>query len=89
MKAQKVYENVENVLKPKENVLELKKYFTDVLQEMLNVGYPKISISQIQDAFNFYQQQYIENAFNKGLTPREVAYKILDNILDGEKNFKY
>jgi len=89
MKAQRVYENVENILRPKEGAAELKQYFLDVLQEMLNVGYPEMEISKIQDAFNAHQHKYIEHAFNKGFIARKAAYKILDNILDGTKNFTY
>ena len=84
-----IIENIQNILKPKENAAELKQYCTDVLQVMIDLRYPRM-INDVETAFNNYQFKYMEYALNNNIAPKEAAHKILDNILaDGVENFKY
>jgi len=89
MKAKKVYESIEDVLKP----VEGGEYYYDVekiVKDIINSPNPN-SVFKIWTfrGFTSFQKRYIKWAMENGKTPKEAAHKLLDNMLDGNNEFVF
>jgi len=89
MKAKFVYESTSDYLKPKEEGLFLNDV-KNTIEKIYNDPSPNsVFRNSVFVGFNSHQKLFILWSFKNGKTPKETAFKILDNILDGVYNFKF